>query len=200
MLESQTEGVTRLIRSLHLIPPPSDFHSQREIFRTNSLERVSVHTDHLHFNYPALIKQTPEEWKVEVINVIRCLNTEKEGVLPRDVAIHAMSFFGMNGEEHFHFSKKTITVKMFIDAVQNERDRNSDPTRRWKYIFSLIAGHGNEAITKEKLKAFFTLFGHTPEDKYCDDFIDEFDRIAIQKTEINLDDWLMFCRIHRLPF
>jgi hypothetical protein len=156
--------------------------------------------DQLQFNYPALLRETNEDWKVEVINVIRCLDTEKEGSLPRDLAIHAMSFFGINGEDHFHFSKKTISVKMFIDAVQDDRERNADPNRRWKYVFSLIAGSGHDAITLDKLKDFFTLFGHTPEDKYCEDFIDEFDRIAIQKTEINLEDWLMFCRIHRLPF
>jgi Ca2+-binding EF-hand superfamily protein len=156
--------------------------------------------ENLQFNYPALIKQTTEEWKIEVLNVMRCLDTEKEGHLSRDAAIHAMGFFGINGEEHFHFSKKLISVKMFLTAVQHERERNADAFRRWKYIFSLIAGPGNEAITKERLKAFFTMFGHTPDDKYCEDFIDEFDRIAIQKTEINLEDWLMFCRIHRLPF
>jgi hypothetical protein len=44
------------------------------------------------------------------------------------------------------------------------------------------------------------MFGHTPDEKFCEDFIDEFDRVSIMKTEISLDDWLMFCRIHRLPF
>jgi hypothetical protein len=156
--------------------------------------------DQLQFNYPALLRETTEEWKAEVINVLRCLDTEKEGSLPREMAIHAMSLLGMHGEDHFHFSKKSISVKMFLDAVQDERERNADSSRRWKYIFYLIAGAGHEAITKEKLKEFFTLFGHTPEDKFCDDFIDEFDRLSVQKTEINLDDWLMFCCIHRLPF
>jgi Ca2+-binding EF-hand superfamily protein len=156
--------------------------------------------DQLQFNYPELIRNTQEEWKVEIINVFRCLDVENEGSLPRDAAIHAMSLFGMNGEEHFHFSKKTITLKMFIDAVQNERDRNSDPSRRWKYIFSLIAGPGNKTITRDSLRSFFTMFGHTPDEKFCDDFIDEFDRVSLLKTEIGLDDWLMFCRIQRVPF
>jgi Ca2+-binding EF-hand superfamily protein len=156
--------------------------------------------DSVHFNYPEVLRKTAEEWKVEVINVFRCFDSQKTGGLPRETAIEVMALFGMNGEEHFHFSKKTITLKMFLDAVQHDRDRNSDPLRRWKYLFHLIAGRGNETITKKRLQEFFTMFGHTPDEKFCEDFIDEFDRVSIMKTEINLDDWLMFCRIHRLPF
>jgi Ca2+-binding EF-hand superfamily protein len=153
----------------------------------------------LLFNYQDIIKNTPEEWKVEVINVFMCLDPEREGVLPRDTAIRAMGFFGLNGEDHFHFSRKTVSLKMFLEAVQDERDRNSDPTRRWKYFFRLIATPGKDTITTESLRKFFTLFGHTPDERYCEDFIDESDRVHIMKTEINLDDWLMFCRIHRVP-
>jgi Ca2+-binding EF-hand superfamily protein len=156
--------------------------------------------DQLQFNYPDLIRKTQEEWKVEMINVFRCLDTENEGCLSRDDAIHAMGLFGMNGEEHFHFSKKTITLKMFLDAVQDERDRNSDSSRRWKYIFSLIAGPGKPTFGADELRKFFTMFGHTPDSKYCEDFIGEFDRVDIMKTQVTLEDWLMFCRIQRVPF
>lgn len=152
------------------------------------------------FNYPSILKETTEEWKKEVIQVFRCLDIENEGSIPRDAACHVMKLFGMNGEDHFHFSKKVISLKMVLDAVQDERNRNADPMRRWKYIFRLIAGPGKDTITKETLRNFFKMFGHTPEEKYCEDFIDEFDRINIQKTEIDIDDWIMFCRIHRLPF
>lgn len=153
------------------------------------------------FSYADFIKSLKDDWQIEVVNVFRCFDEEKEGSLPREAAIHTMALFGMNGEEHFHFSKKMISVQAFIDAVQDERDRNAfDNTKRWKYIFHLIAGPDNETITTKTLQDFFTTFGHTPEVKFCEDFIDEFDRINIMKTEINLEDWLMFCRIHRLPF
>jgi hypothetical protein len=96
--------------------------------------------DAIHFNYPEVLRKTAEEWKVEVINVFRCFDSQKTGGLPRETAVEVMALFGMNGEEHFHFSKKTITLKMFLDAVQHDRDRNSDLLRRWKYLFQLIAG------------------------------------------------------------
>ena len=152
------------------------------------------------FSYAKLLKETHEEWKREVISVFRCFDRENDGWLPRDEAIHVMSLFGMNGDEHFHFSKKQITIRMMLDSIQHERDRNSDHARRWKYIFYLIADPEKKTITKERLRDFFTMFGYTPEDKYCDDFIDEFDRKHLEKSEIVLEDWLMFCRIHKLPF
>lgn len=151
-------------------------------------------------SYAALTKDITEEWKLEVINLFHCLDPDNEGSITRDLAIHAMSLFGMKGEDHFHFSKKMISVKTFLDAVQDERDRNSDANRRWKYIFQLIAGPGEPTITRDRLREFFTMFGHTPDEKFCDDFIDEFDRNMIEKTEISLEDWLTFCRVHRLPF
>ncbi|KAK8842677.1 hypothetical protein M9Y10_025537 [Tritrichomonas musculus] len=156
----------------------------------------------IDFNYREFIKNHQDaEWKGEVINVFRCFDTECEGELPRDTAIHAISLLGINGEEYFHFTKKVITAQMFIDAVQSERNKNiCDSQRRWKYIFHLIAGPNNDKISIESLQNFFTLFGHTPELKYCEDFIDEFDRVNITKTDISIDDWLLFCRVHHVPF
>ena len=149
-------------------------------------------TSSIDFNYKEFIKNNQDaDWKAEVINVFRCFDTECEGAIPRDVAIHAINLLGINGEEHFHVSKKNITAQMFIDAVQTERNKN---------IFKLIAGPNKDKITIESLQNFFTLFGHTPELKYCEDFIDEFDRVNITKTDISMDDWTVFCRVHHVPF
>ena len=151
------------------------------------------------FSYPEFKKTVQEEWELDIINIFRCFDTEREGVIPRDLAIHAFSLLGMNGEDHF--TKKDVPIHTFIDAVRDERERNSfDNIRRWKYIFSLIAGPNNDTITTKSLRNFFSMFGHKPEARFCDDFIDEFDRTNLKKTEITLDDWLMFCRIHRFPF
>ncbi|OHT02626.1 hypothetical protein TRFO_07048 [Tritrichomonas foetus] len=154
------------------------------------------------FDYKKFIESLGDAtWKVEVTNVFRMFDKECEGVLPREIACHAIKLFGINGEDHFHFAKKVISAQTFIDAVQKERDNNiRDSMKRWKYIFSLIAGPGNDTITVDKIQDFFTMFGHTPELKFCEDFIDEFDRVNISKTCISMDDWLMFCRTHRVNF
>lgn len=152
------------------------------------------------FSYLQMIKETSEEWKIEIINVFRCLDTESTGWLPREDALHVLSLLGMGNEARFPVSRKQVSIKMVLEAVQDERERNIDPARRWRYIFYLIADPETKTITKERIREFFTMFGHTPEEKFCDDFIDEFDRTHLEKSEITVDDWLMFCRIHRLPF
>ena len=159
-------------------------------------------TTSVDFNYPDFLKTIQDaEWKKEVINLFRCFDLECDGVIPRESAIHAIKLFGINGEDYFHIAKKNVTAQMFLDAVQYERDKNvCDSTRRWKYVFKLIAGPNKDKISADALQHFFTLFGHTPELKYCEDFVDEFDRVSISKTEISLDDWLLFCKIHRVPF
>jgi len=154
------------------------------------------------FRYNTYIKGLTEDWQVEVANIFRFLDEQCEGALPRDVALKGFDLIGIKGEEYIHTSKKSITIQQFIEAVGNDKRKNFENNeRRWKYIFSLIAGSSdNTTITTEKLRDFFTFFGHTPDLKYCEDFIDEFDRNHLTKTEICLEDWIMFCRVHRLPF
>ena len=153
------------------------------------------------FNYKKFIESLGEQaWKIEVINIFRCFDTDREGALPKDTAIHALSLLGIKDEKLFRGSKDVVTAKSFIEAVETERDRNkSDSMKRWRYIFSLIAGN-EPTITKERLREFFAMFGHRPELKFCEDFIDEFDRINMTKTDISIEDWLLFCRIHKVNF
>ena len=154
------------------------------------------------FYYNTFIKNLQEEWQIEITNIFRFLDEQSEGIISRDLALRAMGLIGINGEEYFHFTKKTITLQQFLDAVSLDKKKNFENNeRRWKYIFTLIAGSDkNSTITIKKLQDFFKQFGHIPDAKFCEDFIDEFDRNFLTKTEINLEDWIMFCRVHRLPF
>ena len=150
------------------------------------------------FNYPEALREAVDDWQIEVIQIFRLLDLECDGSLPRDAAVHAMSLIGLNGEEHFHPSRKTVSLKMFIAAVQQERERNSDPAERCKYVFRLISDPVKNVITKDSLRKFFTLFGHTPEERFCEDLILEFDRGNYDKTEVTLEEWIVFCRINKV--
>ena len=153
------------------------------------------------FSYSSFYPTLTEQWQTEATSIFQCLDEMSEGTITREKALHAMSLLSLNGEDYFHYSKKMVTIQAFLEAIKTDREKNSfDNTRRWTHIFHLIAGPGKDTITREALQSFFTQFGHTPDLKFCDDFIDEFDRANLKLTEISLDDWLMFCRIHRLPF
>ena len=155
----------------------------------------------IDFSYTEFKKKLTHDWEKEVTSIFRALDTLCEGAISRQDAIHALELIGINGEPLFHPSKKMISIQLFIDTVKSERSKNSsDSQTRWTYIFHLIAGSKSNSITKEKIQQFFADFGHTPNLRYCEDFIDEFDRLNLEKTEISLDDWLGFCRIHRVPF
>jgi Ca2+-binding EF-hand superfamily protein len=153
------------------------------------------------FSYKDFIKTLEEDWKIEVVDIFRIFDENCEGVLPYEEAVRALELIGIDGKLLLNPNKKMVPIKVFIEEISDFRgqnDRNSE--KRWTYIFRLIAGSEKGTITVENLQDFFRRFGHVPDEKYCEDFIDEFDRNWLTKTEVNLQDWLMFCRLNRLPF
>lgn len=154
------------------------------------------------FSYLEFKKGLKEEWEVECMNIFCFFDEQSDGVISRDQALRALELIGISGEEYIHPSKRSVTLQQFLDYVKDERQKNANNNiRRWTYIFKLIAGNdSNATITIKKLQDFFSTFGHTPTEQLCEDFIDEFDRCMLTKTEITLEDWISFCRLHRLPF
>lgn len=154
------------------------------------------------FNYREFIAKQKEDWQREVIDIFRLFDTNCEGQLTREDAVCVLDLISIPGNEYFHPSKKIVTIQQILDAIAEQKKMIAENNeKRWRYIFRLIAGNKDEdTITVEKLQQFFGKFGHVPNARFCEDFIDEFDRNWLTKTEITMDDWLMFCRIHRLPF
>ena len=153
------------------------------------------------FSYKEFTSHLEDEWKHEVVDIFRLFDEQCEGALPYEEAARALELIGIDGKKVLANFKKNITIQQFIDVIADVRKQNlSNSEKRWTYIFRLIAGDEEKTITVEKLQKFFESFGHVPAARYCEDFIDEFDRNWLTKTEITLQDWLMFCRINRLPF
>ena len=70
------------------------------------------------FNYKKFIESLGEQaWKIEVINIFRCFDTDREGALPKDTAIHALSLLGIKDEKLFRGSKDVVTAKSFACLV-----------------------------------------------------------------------------------
>ena len=153
------------------------------------------------FSYKEFIKTLEDDWKKEVVDIFRLFDEESEGMLPFEDAVRALELIGIDGKKVLLSNKRTVSIQQYIDTIEGVRKQNKENSeKRWTYIFRLIAGSEESTITVTKLQEFFAKFGHIPEAKYCEDFIDEFDRNWLTKTEITLSDWLMFCRINRLPF
>ena len=153
------------------------------------------------FSYKDFIKTLEEDWQIEVVDIFRIFDENCEGVLPFDDAARAMELIGIDGKSLLNPNKKTVPIQVYIDTIAEFRKQNQrNSEKRWTYIFRLIAGSEEGTITVKNLQEFFQRFGHVPDKRYCEDFIDEFDRNWLTKTEVNLQDWLMFCRLNRLPF
>lgn len=152
------------------------------------------------FSYPEFIKNLNEDWEKEVTDIFRLLDEECDGVLPRERALKIMELIGFKGEKYIHKSKRQISIQQLIDIIRDCRTRTKGEKRsRWAYLFRLMAGNEEDStITVDKLQQFFKSYGHVPCEKFCEDFIDEFDRISLSKTDISLEDWLTFCQMHNL--
>lgn len=151
------------------------------------------------FSYKQILEECQDGWKLEVVNIFRFFDEQCDGFIPRADALRALELIGIDGTGYFHISKKTVSLQQFIDAVETEREKLSfDNKRRWAYVFGLISGGPDKKITIQKLQEFFKMFGHCPEAKYCEDFIDEFDRDGLTMTEIGLTEWIEFCSSHGL--
>ena len=152
------------------------------------------------FSYSEFFQGIKEDWKLELVDIFKWMDDEQDGSISAEKAKEALELVGILDTEKLTEHQKTVTLQQFIDFVGNERAVIAlDNQKRWTYIFNLITG-GNKAIDINILKKFFAYFEQRPKDMYCDDFIDEFDRYYLEKTEITLEDWLSFCKLHRVPF
>ena len=151
------------------------------------------------FDYDDEIKKLPMEWMVDMAEVFREFDEDSDGKIPKDYAQHVFSLFRLPSKGVF-VEEGSVSMREFLYEAGKMRDEIfSKPETRYQYYFKMIAGLKQPEITAEDIQRFMKVSDDDIKLKFCDDFIDEFDRERISKDSISLDEFVKFCTEKKIP-
>ena len=151
------------------------------------------------FEYEREIKKLSEEWMEDMAIVFREFDENKDGKVPGQVAEHILHLFRLPSNKIWK-DDEIVTFKSFLHEAQNIRDDIFlDSQKRYKYYFQMIACLGKDSIDASDIQRFIEIFGDHMDLKYCDDFIDEFDRKTLSKDSITIEEFCDFCSQKKIP-
>lgn len=151
------------------------------------------------FYYDEEIEKLPEEWMKDMAIVFRELDEDEDGKVDVTTAHHIMDLFRLPNKGCF---KDMETVKMhpFLEEAQVARDEIfMNTTKRYRYYFQMIAGLGKNTIDAIDIQRFVKVSGDEIPLKFCDDFIDEFDRLHLSKDSLTQEEFCAFCAQKKVP-
>jgi Ca2+-binding EF-hand superfamily protein len=151
------------------------------------------------FDYDEEIRRLPAEWMQDMARVFREFDEDKDGKLPAGVARHIMLLFRL---PHKNLWKEIAVVTMAQLLEESSVARSaifSNPYRRYVYYFQQIAGTGRSKIDAVDIQRFIRVAGDEIPLKFCDDFIDEFDRVKLSKDALTLEEFCNFCATRKVP-
>jgi Ca2+-binding EF-hand superfamily protein len=151
------------------------------------------------FDYDAEIEKLPMEWMVDMAEVFREFDEDSDGRIPSDYAKHVFSIFRLPSKGVF-VDGENVSMREFLYEAGIMRDELfSQPETRYQYYFKMIAGLKQSEITAQDIQRFMKVNGDDIKLKFCDDFIDEFDRKRIAKDSINMEQFVKFCTEKKIP-
>lgn len=151
------------------------------------------------FEYEIELKKLKEDWMMDMAIVFREFDEDKDGKVPSLVAEHIFRLFRLPSNKIWK-DDEIVTFKSFLAEAQNIRDDIFlNPEKRYKYYFQMIANLGKNTIDASDIQRFIEISGDHIDLKYCDDFIDEFDRDTLSKDSITLDEFCNFCSQKKIP-
>ena len=151
------------------------------------------------FEYEIELKKLKEDWMMDMAIVFREFDEDKDGKVPSLVAEHIFRLFRLPSNKIWK-DDEIVTFKSFLAEAQNIRDDIFlNPEKRYKYYFQMIANLGKNTIDASDIQRFIEISGDHRDLKYCDDFIDEFDRDTLSKDSITLDEFCNFCSQKKIP-
>jgi hypothetical protein len=93
-----------------------------------------------------------------------------------------------------------VPMQRMLDECAIARDGIFlNPFRRYIYYFQMIAGIGNNRIDAVDIQRFIHIAGDEIPLRFCDDFIDEFDRVALSKDSLTCEEFCNFCAQKKVP-
>ena len=152
------------------------------------------------FDYEEEIKMLPEEWMVDLAVVFREMDEDLDGIVPTDCAKHILRIFSLYSDEAFANAGESVRLSYFLEEAREAREIIfSNPLATFSYYFDMMTGVSNDQLSALDLQRFFAIFGDKIQLKYCDDFIDEFDRELLSKDYISKKEFIKFCADKKIP-
>lgn len=131
--------------------------------------------------------------------VFREFDEDADGKIPVTVAHHIMTLFRLNSKECFK-DEETIHMLRFLDEAGVLREEIfGNPSRRYLYYFQMIAGLGQKTMNAVDIHRFIKTCGDEIDRKFCEDFIDEFDRKKLSKQSLTAAEFCVFCANKKIP-
>lgn len=151
------------------------------------------------FEYEDEIAKLPEDWMVDMATVFREFDTNKIGKIPSQTALHIFYLFRLPSKGLWK-EQEIVTFDDFLSQAAIKRDEIFlDPKKRYKYYFQMISSLDGKTIDAADIQRFISISGDNIDIKYCEDFIDEFDRKTLSKDSIALEEFCNFCMAKKIP-
>ena len=151
------------------------------------------------FDYEKELSQLQEDWQTDMAVVFREFDDDQDGKIPRETAIHVMALFRLNARKKLA-EIDPVRLDKFLEVAGAIRDSIfMSPAKRYRYYFQMIAGLGKKSIDAVDIQRFIRVSGDDIALKFCDDFIDEFDRKRISKDSISAAEFCSFCAHSKIP-
>jgi Ca2+-binding EF-hand superfamily protein len=151
------------------------------------------------FDYEEETRILPEAWMKDMATVFREFDEDEDGKIQSGVGRHIMALFRL---PHKNLWKDLTVVSMSQLLNEAAIARNgifSNPYRRYVYYFQQIAGIGRSKLDAVDIQRFIRVSGDEIPLKFCDDFIDEFDRATLSKDALTLEEFCNFCSARKVP-
>jgi Ca2+-binding EF-hand superfamily protein len=151
------------------------------------------------FDYDQEIASLPEPWMKDMCVVFREFDEDEDGKVPVEVGRHIMTLFRLPTKNAFK-ELTIVTMQEFLDDCSIIRDAIFlVPVKRDIYYFQMIAGLGRNKIDAVDIQRFMAISGDNIALKFCDDFIDEFDRVHLSKSSLSMEEFCTFVSTKKVP-
>ncbi|OHT06427.1 hypothetical protein TRFO_25537 [Tritrichomonas foetus] len=165
----------------------------RSFFNMNH-EKIDI------FDYDIEIKKLPEEWMEDMATVFREFDENRDGKVPPQIARHIFHLFRLPSKGLWEDQEEQINLGDFLEEAAGTRDSIFiHPKKRYMYYFKMIACLGKNTIDAVDIQRFISVSGDNIDLKYCEDFIDEFDRKNLSKDSITPEEFGKFCAKKKIP-
>ena len=152
------------------------------------------------FDYEIELEKLPEDWMMDMAVVFREFDERNVGKVSSQTARHIFSLFRLPTEKLWPNDKETVSRAEFLLEANAAREKIFiNPKMRYLYYFRMISSLGSKTINAVDLQKFISISGDSVDIKYCEDFIDEFDRKYLSKDSITAEEFCDFCQRKKIP-
>jgi Ca2+-binding EF-hand superfamily protein len=151
------------------------------------------------FDYDLEINGLPEAWMKDMAIVFHEFDEDEDGKISVEIARHIMVLFRLPTKGAL---KEVTTIGMheFLHECALVRDiLFMVPVKRGIYYFQMIGGLGRNKIDAVDIQRFMAVSGDKIALKFCDDFIDEFDRHYLSKSSLSMEEFCTFISTKKVP-